>query len=80
MGTGVVQIEKHYGHVATERLMTEVIKGSGKVATEQQRDLERAAKLIADLRAGDTTVEIVAERLADIANITANVKGKKPLL
>jgi len=36
--------------------------------------------LIADLRAGDTTVEIVAERLADIANITANVKGKKPLL
>jgi len=60
--------------------MTEVIKGSGKVATEQQRDLERAAKLIADLRAGDTTVEIVAERLADIANITANVKGKKPLL
>jgi integrase len=74
MGTGVTQIEKHYGHVATERLMTEVIKGSSRAESEQRRDLEYAANLITQLRAGDTTVEIVAERLAEIADVATPIK------
>ena len=77
MGTGVTQIEKHYGHVATERLMKEVIKGGSKKDTQQKRDLEYAADLITKLRAGDTTLDIVTQRLADIANVTAPVKRSK---
>ena len=54
--------------------MKEVIKGGSKKDTQQKRDLEYAADLITKLRAGDTTLDIVTQRLADIANVTAPVK------
>lgn len=67
MGTGIKMIEKHYGHVAGERLVHEVIKGASKKETQEARDVRYAAEMIAMLRAGDIQEEDVAKKLISIA-------------
>ena len=66
MGTGVKNIEHHYGHVATESLISEATKGGGKKDREEAKDLRDAAELIRLYRQGDITAEQVAAKVVAI--------------
>jgi hypothetical protein len=46
MGTGIKQIERHYGHVATESLIEEATKDSTRKNREESGDLREAAGLV----------------------------------
>lgn len=69
MGTSVKQIENHYGHVATESLISEATKGGTKKDRQEAKDLREAAELIRLYRQGDITAEQVTNKIINIADV-----------
>lgn len=68
MGTGIKQIEQHYGHVATESLIEEATKGGSRKDREEAKDLREAAELIRLYRQGDITAEQVKAKIVSVAD------------
>lgn len=68
MGTGIKQIERHYGHVATESLIEEATKGGTRKDREEARDLREAAELIRLYRQGDITAEQITSKIISIGD------------
>ena len=68
MGTSVQQIERHYGHVATESLIVQGIKGGNRKDREEARDLRDAAELIRLYRQGKISTDQITRKIISIAN------------
>ena len=66
MGTGIKQIERHYGHLATDSLIEEATKGGTRKDREEARDLREAADLIRLYRQGDITAEQITSKIISI--------------
>ena len=67
MGTTVQQIEWHYGHVITKKIVGDLTKGGSLKDTQKAKDIELAAEMITHLRDGTLDEKAVASALKNIA-------------
>jgi len=67
MGTSVQQIEWHYGHVNTKKIVGDLTKGGSLKDTQKAKDIELAAEMITHLRDGTLDEKAVASALKNIA-------------
>ena len=63
MGTSVQQIEWHYGHVNTKKIVGDLTKGGSLKDTQKAKDIELAAEMITHLRDGTLDKKAVASAL-----------------
>ena len=67
MGTSVQQIEWHYGHINTKKIVGDLTKGGSLKDTQKAKDIELAAEMINHLREGTPDEKAVAAALKNIA-------------
>ena len=67
LGTSVQQIEWHYGHINTKKIVGDSTKSGGLKDTQKAKDFELAAEMITHFRDGSLDDKAVASALKNIA-------------
>ena len=68
MGTSVTQIERHYGHVAVDKIIDDLQKNTNIKDRQEVKDLEQAANLIKLAREGAIDAKAVAKAIDNIVS------------